>query len=58
MVSKKSPAPHEYCIGTLPLGEMKSEGDYITAKKEMRSEASGGKQRYCVAFASLALTTS
>lgn len=31
---EKSPDSHEYCIGTLLLGEMKSEGDYIIAKKE------------------------
>lgn len=52
---EKSPAPHEYCIGTLLLGEMKTEGDYITAKI---NEAGGGKQRYCVVFVSLALTDS
>lgn len=50
---EESSAPHEYCIGTFLQGEMKSEGDYITAKI---NEASGGKQSYCVLFVSLAPT--
>lgn len=52
---EKNPAPYEYCIGPLLLGEMKSERDYITAKI---NEAGGRMRRYYVVFASLAPTTS
>lgn len=52
---EKSPAPYEYCIGTLLLGEMKSEGDYITTKI---NKAGGGKQQHRALFVTLTLTTS
>lgn len=52
---EKSPVPYEYCIGTLLLDEMKSEGDCITTKI---NRACGGKQYHCALFSSLVLATS